>query len=111
MRKLRSKIIVMDDGWGIINVSTVKPSCMYACMYVCMHACMHACMYVCMYVCMHVCTEKAREKEKDARAVYTRKESINQSINFYSAPSSHLLLRSAPNTARTLCWSFTPKRS
>ena len=45
--------------------------------------------------------------------VHGVRDNINQyqSINFYSAPSSHLLLRSAPNTARTLCWSFTPKRS
>jgi len=29
---------------------------------------------------------------------------------FYSTSSSQLLLRGAPNTARTLCRSFTPKR-
>jgi len=29
---------------------------------------------------------------------------------FYSASSSPQLLRGAPNTARILCWNFTPKR-
>src|SRR6218665_1768172 len=29
---------------------------------------------------------------------------------FYSASSSPLLLRVAPDSARILCWSFTPKR-
>ena len=32
------------------------------------------------------------------------------SFHFYSASSSPLLLRSAPDTARMLCLSFTPKR-
>src|SRR6218665_2205575 len=35
--------------------------------------------------------------------------SFNHSRYFYSASSSPLLLRGAPNTARILCWSFTPK--
>src|SRR6218665_878742 len=30
--------------------------------------------------------------------------------HFYSTSLSMLLLRSAPDTARILCWSFTPKR-
>src|SRR6218665_1701799 len=30
--------------------------------------------------------------------------------DFYSTSSSPLLLRGAPDTARILCWSFTPKR-
>src|SRR6218665_3609749 len=29
---------------------------------------------------------------------------------FYSATSSSLLLRGPPDTARMLCWNFTPKR-
>jgi|SRR6218665_13931 len=35
---------------------------------------------------------------------------FNHSGYIYSASSSSLLLRSAPDTARVLCWSFTPKR-
>jgi len=31
------------------------------------------------------------------------------SVYFYSASSSPLLLRTAPDTARILCWSFTLK--
>jgi len=30
---------------------------------------------------------------------------------FYSVSSSPLILRGTPNTARILCWSFTPKRN
>src|SRR6218665_1828398 len=36
--------------------------------------------------------------------------SFIHSAYFYSASSSPLPLRGAPNTARTLCQSFTPKR-
>src|SRR6218665_3449723 len=36
--------------------------------------------------------------------------SIIHSGNFYSASSSPLLLRGAPDTSRILCRSFTPKR-
>src|SRR6218665_3083566 len=36
--------------------------------------------------------------------------SFIHSDHFYSASSSPLVLRSAPDTARTLCRSFTPKR-
>src|SRR6218665_166042 len=36
--------------------------------------------------------------------------SFIHSDHFYSASSSPLLLRSAPDTARILCQSFTPKR-
>src|SRR6218665_4195904 len=36
--------------------------------------------------------------------------SFIHSVHFYSASSSPLLLRSAPDTARILCRSFTPKR-
>jgi len=36
--------------------------------------------------------------------------SFIHSDHFYSASSSPFLLRSTPDTARILCWSFTPKR-
>src|SRR6218665_3262601 len=36
--------------------------------------------------------------------------SFIHSFYFYSAPSSPLLLRGAPDTARILCRNFTPKR-
>src|SRR6218665_1682173 len=41
---------------------------------------------------------------------YFHFHSFMQSGHFYSASSSPLLLRSAPDTARILCMSFTPKR-
>jgi len=42
--------------------------------------------------------------------VFSFIQSIIHSGHFYSAPSSPQLLRSAPDTARILCRSFTPKR-
>jgi len=45
---------------------------------------------------------------RDCSSMYAT--SFIHSDHFYSAPSSPLLLRSAPDTARILCRSFTPKR-
>src|ERR1700733_1527976 len=42
---------------------------------------------------------RTRSCDQTLACTRARLMSINQSINFYSAPSSHLLLRSAPNTA------------
>src|SRR6218665_285044 len=44
----------------------------------------------------------------DWAKTFTISISFIPSDHFYSASSSPLLLRSAPNTARTLCLSFTP---
>jgi len=42
---------------------------------------------------------------------WVRSSSFIHSGHFYSASSSLLLLRGAPDTARILCRSFTPKRT
>src|SRR6218665_2247552 len=55
---------------------------------------MYVCMYIYMYVCMYVCI---------SLFIYLFRL-------FYIASSSPLLLRGAPDTARILCRSFTPKR-
>ena len=41
--------------------------------------------------------------------ILTQMIHVFHSSYFYSASSSPLLLRSAPNTAQILCWSFMPK--
>jgi len=69
--------------------------CMYyACMYcvriyICVHLCVDACMYICMHVCIHVLIH-----------------SFIHSSHFYSAPSSHLLLRGAPDYSTDIVSEF-----
>ena len=46
----------------------------------------------------------------DTMSYYYSLHSFIHSNHFYSASSSPLLLRSAPDTARILCRNFTPKR-
>ena len=55
--------------------------------------------YIIIYIYIHMCM-----------FIYTYIYSFIHSDHFYSASSSPLLLRSAPDTARILCRSFTPKR-
>jgi len=50
-------------------------------------------------------TERQTEQE-----THYREHSFIHSDHFYSASSSPLPLRGAPDTARILCWNFTPKR-
>ena len=70
------------------------------------------------------CHKKEEEKEYEEKIGVAKGEkpsevveefhsfipSFLHSDHFYSASSSRLLLRSAPNTSRILCRSFTPKR-
>src|SRR6218665_935340 len=69
--------------------------CMRRLVHGCIRMYVHCNMYV--YVCMHVCV-----------CIFIH--SFIHSGHFYSASSSPLLLRSAPDTARIMCRIFTPKR-
>src|SRR6218665_2705043 len=72
-------------------------TCMYVQMHVSMYVCMHARMYMCspLYKCMHTCMYVWYCMYICVCVLYV--QSFIHSGHFYSAPSSILLLRGAPD--------------